>query len=201
LLQQTVVVPIRGICHAFTRGRSKSFTEVFMRALGLAGSLALLLSAPLAAQSKAFRTDDILRSTQTQQSQRDVRGSREKIPPGQLPPAGMCRIWIDGVPPGQQPAPTDCQTAVATKPANARVIWGNEQSFPGKGKSKLKSENAKNGDLQKQKGRGHANDDGDDDDDDNGSVSSRRNGSVIGGSLPTTTRDLSKKPKKGKGGD
>ena len=22
------------------------------------------------------------------------------IPPGQRPPAGMCRVWIDGVPPG-----------------------------------------------------------------------------------------------------
>ena len=50
----------------------------------------------------------------------------------------MCRIWIDGVPPGQQPAPTDCQTAVATKPANARVIWGDQTAFPGKGKGKFK---------------------------------------------------------------
>ena len=46
------------------------------------------------------------------------------VPPGQRPPAGMCRVWIDGVPPGQQPAPTDCATAAATRPANARIIYG-----------------------------------------------------------------------------
>lgn len=48
------------------------------------------------------------------------------IPPGQRPPSGMCRIWIDGVPPGQQPAPTDCQTAERRRPANARVIYGDD---------------------------------------------------------------------------
>jgi hypothetical protein len=42
----------------------------------------------------------------------------------QRPAAGMCRIWIDGVPPGQQPAPTDCATAAARVPANGRIIYG-----------------------------------------------------------------------------
>lgn len=55
-----------------------------------------------------------------------------RIPPGQMPPAGMCRVWIDGVPPGRQPAPTDCATALATRPANARVIYGDD-SRAGKG--------------------------------------------------------------------
>jgi hypothetical protein len=53
------------------------------------------------------------------------RGRNDKdIPPGHRPPAGMCRIWIDGVPPGRQPAPTDCQTAVRNQPVNSRIIWG-----------------------------------------------------------------------------
>jgi hypothetical protein len=54
------------------------------------------------------------------------------IPPGQMPPAGMCRIWIDGVPPGRQPAPTDCTTAQRNVPANARVIYGSQAqpSYP-----------------------------------------------------------------------
>lgn len=52
------------------------------------------------------------------------RGNSEKIPPGQRPPAGMCRIWINGVPPGHQPAPTDCQTAVRNQPPNSQIIWG-----------------------------------------------------------------------------
>jgi hypothetical protein len=46
------------------------------------------------------------------------------IPPGQMPPAGMCRIWIDGVPPGHQPRPTDCVTAERNVPYNGRVIYG-----------------------------------------------------------------------------
>jgi hypothetical protein len=50
------------------------------------------------------------------------------IPPGQRPPAGMCRIWINGVPPGRQPAATDCATAAAQRPANARIIYGDQTS-------------------------------------------------------------------------
>ena len=56
------------------------------------------------------------------------RGKPSQVPPGQRPPAGMCRIWIDGVPPGQQPAPTDCATAVARRPANARIIYGDREN-------------------------------------------------------------------------
>ena len=52
------------------------------------------------------------------------KGNSDKIPPGQRPPAGMCRIWINGVPPGHQPAPTDCQTAVRNQPPNSQIIWG-----------------------------------------------------------------------------
>ncbi|HEY9227559.1 MAG TPA: hypothetical protein VIP11_12970 [Gemmatimonadaceae bacterium] len=38
----------------------------------------------------------------------------------------MCRIWIDGVPANQQPAPTDCPTALKNRPANGRVLFGDE---------------------------------------------------------------------------
>lgn len=48
----------------------------------------------------------------------------EKVPPGHMPPPGMCRIWIDDVPPGRQPKPTDCATARRRVPDNARVIYG-----------------------------------------------------------------------------
>ncbi len=48
------------------------------------------------------------------------------IPPNHRPPPGMCRIWIDGVPAGRQPAPTDCATAIRRRPPNARVIFGDE---------------------------------------------------------------------------
>lgn len=50
-----------------------------------------------------------------------------KVPDGHKPPPGMCRIWIDGVPPGRQAAPTDCPTAVRNRPSNGRVIWGDDE--------------------------------------------------------------------------
>lgn len=76
-------------------------------------------------------------------------GHAAKVPPGQMPPAGMCRVWIDGVPPGRQPAPTDCATAYRTRPANARVIRGSGASaFPGKGKGKAKRSHRRDEDRQ-----------------------------------------------------
>jgi hypothetical protein len=41
-------------------------------------------------------------------------------------PAGMCRIWINGLPADRQPAPTDCTTAQRTVPPNGRVIYGSQ---------------------------------------------------------------------------
>jgi hypothetical protein len=67
----------------------------------------------------------------------DGRVARD-IPPGHLPPRGMCRVWIDGLPPGRQPAVTDCATAERTRTANSRVIYGDSESFRGKGKGKFK---------------------------------------------------------------
>jgi len=63
-------------------------------------------------------------------SQTVVRASN--VPPGQRPPAGMCRVWIDGVSPGRQPRATDCATARANAPANSRIIYGNDTPFPGR---------------------------------------------------------------------
>ena len=48
------------------------------------------------------------------------------IPSDARPPKGMCRIWIDNVPAAQQPAATDCPTAVKNRPANGRVIFGDD---------------------------------------------------------------------------
>jgi hypothetical protein len=56
------------------------------------------------------------------------RRNAQGIPPGQLPPAGMCRVWYDGVPPGRQPRATSCNEAerIASRDRNARVIYGDE---------------------------------------------------------------------------
>lgn len=53
--------------------------------------------------------------------------SRERQPraPGHVTaPAGLCRVWIEGVPASQQPAPTDCASAIRNRPSNAAVIFG-----------------------------------------------------------------------------
>ena len=48
------------------------------------------------------------------------------VPRTHLPPPGMCRIWLSNVPPAQQPAPTDCASAVRNQPRNARVIFNDQ---------------------------------------------------------------------------
>jgi len=48
---------------------------------------------------------------------------QDTVPKAYLPPAGMCRIWVDNVPAARQPAPTDCSTAIRNRPPNARVIF------------------------------------------------------------------------------
>jgi hypothetical protein len=51
---------------------------------------------------------------------------RDNIPQGQMPSPGMCRVWLDGVPAGRQPAQTDCVTARRSAPANSRIIYGSQ---------------------------------------------------------------------------
>ena len=66
-------------------------------------------------------------STQSRDHRDDARD--RGIPPGHMPPPGMCRIWIDGVPPGRQPRPTDCATARRNRPHNARIIYGRDARY------------------------------------------------------------------------
>lgn len=68
-------------------------------------------------------------AAQSSKSDKDEKGG---IPKEYAPPAGMCRVWVEGVPANQQPAPTDCATAVRNKPANARVIYGEDKAKGGK---------------------------------------------------------------------
>ncbi|HEX5386568.1 MAG TPA: hypothetical protein VFW66_07725 [Gemmatimonadales bacterium] len=44
------------------------------------------------------------------------------VPPGQLPPPGMCRVWVPGRPPGHQPRPRDCAGIDETAPAGSWVL-------------------------------------------------------------------------------
>ena len=82
------------------------------------------------------RIEEILRSRGA-----TTNGTSRRIPRGHLPPRGMCRVWVDGVPPGQQPPVTSCAQAERERfsyGANARVIYGDVESFPGRGKGKFK---------------------------------------------------------------
>jgi hypothetical protein len=63
------------------------------------------------------------------------RGREQIVPPAFYPPAGMCRIWVNGVPAAQQPAPTDCASAVRNRPANGKVLFGDDPPKGKKGKS------------------------------------------------------------------
>ncbi|HEX6537431.1 MAG TPA: hypothetical protein VF041_22815 [Gemmatimonadaceae bacterium] len=73
-------------------------------------AIACAIAAPLSAQARERENVD--------------------VPQGHRPPPGMCRIWIDGVPPARQPAPTDCATAIRRRPPNARVVFGAELRAP-----------------------------------------------------------------------
>jgi hypothetical protein len=92
----------------------------------LVGLVALVFTAGIAEAQRP-----VPQKPQNQQAQR-----RDQIvPPGFFPPAGMCRIWLNDVPANQQPAPTDCASAVRNRPANAKVLFGDEPQKGKKGKS------------------------------------------------------------------
>jgi hypothetical protein len=53
----------------------------------------------------------------------EERGKSLGIPPGHLPPPGMCRVWFPGRPPGHQPRATSCNEAMAHAPAGSWVLY------------------------------------------------------------------------------
>lgn len=90
-------------------------------------------AAPLGAQGKSFGPKN------------------DRIPEGHRPPPGMCRIWLDGVPAGQQPAPTDCATAVRNRPSNGRVIFGDDYRAKDERSSGERRDDARKDDGKKEK--------------------------------------------------
>jgi hypothetical protein len=80
-----------------------------VRILCLAGSLASLAALPLGAQEKSTKETK----------------ATNIVPQSAQPPAGLCRVWLPNVPASQQPAPTDCATAIKNRPQNATLVFGN----------------------------------------------------------------------------
>ena len=50
-------------------------------------------------------------------------GPTLKVPPGHYPSPGMCRVWIEGRPPGRQARQTTCAAAMANAPAGSVVLY------------------------------------------------------------------------------
>lgn len=73
----------------------------------------MTMAVPLEAQSR--------RNTTRQEVAR-----AQGVPPGQLPPPELCRVWYSDRPAGRQPSATSCQSAqrIASRDRNARVIYG-----------------------------------------------------------------------------
>jgi hypothetical protein len=46
------------------------------------------------------------------------------IPPGHLPPPGLCRAWLPDTPPGHQPAPGPCPEIARDLVPGARLVYG-----------------------------------------------------------------------------
>lgn len=78
-------------------------------------SLLIALTVPGAARAQSL--------TATKEPPAQKADREQPVPKQYLPPAGMCRIWVDNVPAARQPAPTDCPTAIRNRPPNARVIF------------------------------------------------------------------------------
>jgi hypothetical protein len=80
----------------------------------------VIASASLAEAQRPVPVNPRQNTTQQQSSREQI------VPPAFYPPAGMCRIWINQVPAAQQPAPTDCASAVRNRPANGKVLFGDQ---------------------------------------------------------------------------
>src|SRR3982074_291992 len=110
-------------CHSST-------SASFLVRYAMPAVVGLIISVGVAGAQRPVPVKPLVPATQQSQSLRE-----QVVPPGFFPPTGMCRIWINDVPAGQQPAPTDCASAVRNRPTNGKVLFGDEQPKSKKGKS------------------------------------------------------------------
>jgi hypothetical protein len=82
----------------------------------------------VATNAKSTRASATSSKKNEKPSNKSAKASRSprkvtKVPPGQYPPAGKCRLWYDGVAPGKQPKATECSKLKGKVPANSFVLY------------------------------------------------------------------------------
>src|SRR5688500_9330232 len=115
------------MCHAPEQGRAEGvcslvFSPVPLLRLSTLATLAVLVVAP--AQADAQGRSAPAKENEEKQQRPVTTDTTVSIPRNMMPPAGKCRIWMRGVPAAQQPAPTDCTTALRQAPANGVLVFG-----------------------------------------------------------------------------
>ena len=65
------------------------------------------------------------------------------IPPGHLPAAGQCRVWVPGKPPGHQARARGCANIEAFAPPGSWIVYGPVDGESGRGKGKAKGHDKK----------------------------------------------------------
>ena len=112
----------------FARGRHLSLSGVYGAVMPYSGVLILALMALTPSQGASQGSAP---KTKEKSQEKSV-----PVPKAYLPPAGMCRVWVENVPAARQPAPTDCATAIRNRPPNARVVFPAGQGGRAAGESK-----------------------------------------------------------------
>ena len=126
----TARAPITAMSYRFSH-----FSLAVSLRFALPAVIGLIISAGVAEAQRPVPANP--RAQQSQSQRRE-----QIVPPGFFPPAGMCRIWVNDVPAAQQPAPTDCASAVRNRPTNGKVLFGDDPPKSKKGKKSDKSKSS-----------------------------------------------------------